>query len=120
MMPDVYRALGITENNSDRTKDVANILNCIPADVPGAWVIDSVGTLPAYRKKGIAKKMLEAILQKGRKLGFQKAQIKMYIGNIPAQNVYEKMGFQVIEEKRDNDFQKEIGSPGMLSLVRDL
>jgi ribosomal protein S18 acetylase RimI-like enzyme len=44
----------------------------------------------------------------------------MYIGNEPALNLYKKMGFEVIEEKRDEYFERTIGSPGMLSLARTL
>jgi ribosomal protein S18 acetylase RimI-like enzyme len=44
----------------------------------------------------------------------------MYIGNFPAQRAYEKHGFKVIDEKRHPDFEAEIGSPGMMRLLRDL
>ena len=44
----------------------------------------------------------------------------MYIGNGPALNFYRKFGFEIIEEKRDEYFEENIGSPGMLSLAKDL
>jgi hypothetical protein len=44
--------------------------------------------------------------------------------NIPAGSLGsynpQKMGFAIIEEKRDKYFEEHIGSPGMLSLVRQL
>ena len=44
----------------------------------------------------------------------------MYIGNEPALNLYRKFGFEIIEENRDEYFEQNIGSPGMLSLAKDL
>lgn len=96
------------------------VLCCIPDEVEGAWVIDSVATVPEFRRKGIVSKLLEEILEKGREHGFRRAQINMYIGNIPAQRAYQKQGFRVLDEKRHPDFEAEIGSPGMVRLLRDL
>jgi ribosomal protein S18 acetylase RimI-like enzyme len=96
------------------------VLCCIPDEVEGAWVIDSVATLPKFRRRGIVDELLEEMLEKGRKQGFQQAQINMYIGNTPAQKAYEKHGFRVLDEKRHPTFEEEIGSPGMMRLVRDL
>jgi len=44
----------------------------------------------------------------------------MYIGNESALNLYRKLGFEIIEEKRNKHFEEKIGSPGMLSLARNL
>jgi ribosomal protein S18 acetylase RimI-like enzyme len=96
------------------------ILVCLPKEIEGAWVIDSVATLPEYRKRGIAVKLLEHVLHEGKERGYNMAQINMYIGNEPALNLYKKMGFELIEEKRDTYFEHTIGSPGMLSLARML
>ena len=44
----------------------------------------------------------------------------MYIGNDPALKLYRKFGFEIIEENRDKYFEQNIGSPGMLSLAKEL
>ena len=44
----------------------------------------------------------------------------MYIGNEPALNLYGKLGFEIVEETRDEYFEQNIGSPGMLSLAKEL
>ena len=98
----------------------SKILVCLPKEIEGAWVIDSVATLPQYRKRGIAETLLEHILHEGKERGYRVSQINMYIGNEPALNLYKKMGFEVIEEKREEYFERTIGSPGMLSLARAL
>jgi ribosomal protein S18 acetylase RimI-like enzyme len=95
-------------------------LTCIPDSVEDAWVIDSVATVQTFRRKGIVGKLLKEILEKGRQQGFKRAQINIYIGNIPAQQLYEKYGFKIIDEIRDPYFEAQIGSPGMARMLRDL
>ncbi len=96
------------------------ITACIPPSVKGAWVIDSVATLPAFRRKGIVDRLLDEVLDLGREKGYHQAQISIYIGNTPAQRAYEKHGFRVLDEWPDPYFEKEIGCPGMARLIRDL
>jgi len=95
------------------------ILDCIPDAVEGAWIIDSVATLPEHRRKGFVNSLLEAIIEKGRQQGFQRTQINIYIGNVAARRAYEKHGFIIIDEKRDPYFEEQIGSPGMARLLLD-
>jgi translation initiation factor 4G len=120
-IPEVVRKLNLPAQVFNRSGERANkILACLPKQIEGAWVIDSVATLPEYRRKGVSEKLLGVILEKGKRQGYSKAQINMYIGNEPALKLYRKLGFEVVEEKRDEYFEKSIGSPGMLSLVKDL
>jgi len=117
---EVSQKMGFSGADEGAMKRSERVLCCIPDEVAGAWIIDSVATVPEFRRKGIVDKLLEEILEKGRKQGFRLAQINMYIGNFPAQRAYEKHGFKVIDEKRHPDFEAEIGSPGMMRLLRDL
>ncbi len=117
---EVVQKLGRSEPDKAAGARSERVLSCIPEDVDGAWVIDSVATVPEFRRQGIVSRLLEKILAKGRKLGFRRAQINMYIGNTPAQKAYEKHGFKVVDEKRHPAFEEEIGSPGMTRLLRDL
>ncbi len=117
---EVCEQLGMPLPQGKGGDDTSRILDCIPADVEGAWTIDSVATLPEFRRQGIVSRLLEEMLEKGRQQGFKLAQIKMYIGNIAAQRAYEKLGFKVLDEIRDPHFEDRIGSPGMLRLVRNL
>jgi len=117
---EVSRKMGFSGPDEGAMKHSERVLCCIPEEVEGAWIIDSVATVPEFRRKGILDRLLEEILEKGRKQGFRLAQINMYIGNVPARRAYEKHGFKVIDEKRHPDFEAEIGSPGMMRLLRDL
>ena len=117
---EVVHKRGLSEADKAASTRSEKVLCCIPDEAEGAWVIDSVATVPEFRRQGIVSKLLEKILEKGRKQGFRRAQINMYIGNTPAQKAYEKHGFKVNEEKRHPAFEEEIGSPGMARLMRDL
>jgi translation initiation factor 4G len=117
---EVSREMGFSGPDEAAMRRSEKVLSCIPDEVEGAWVVDSVATVPEFRRRGIVSKLLDKILDKGRQQGFPRAQINMYIGNIPAQKAYEKHGFRILDEKRHPSFEAEIGSPGMVRLLLDL
>jgi ribosomal protein S18 acetylase RimI-like enzyme len=120
-LPGVYKKLNWPGQDPPKANErAAKFLACLPKEIDNAWVIDSVSTLPEYRGRGVAERLLHAIMDEGRKQGYSMTQINMYVGNEPALRLYKKLGFEVIEETRDNYFEREICSPGMLSLARKL
>jgi GNAT superfamily N-acetyltransferase len=84
------------------------------------WIIEWVATTRNARARGVATTLLRAILARGRAAGYTKSQIGYLIGNTPAQTVYERMGFETVDEKRHPDFETALGSPGIARMVRDL
>ncbi len=119
-MREVVHQAGFSEPDPEALKRSQRVLACIPEEMEGAWVIESVATVPEFRRQGISSKLLEKMIEKGSHQGFHWAQINIYIGNIPAQRLYEKHGFEVVDEKRHPDFEEAIGSPGMARLLRNL
>ena len=119
-LPEVFRKSGLSVADGARKASPPRILECLPGVIEGAWVIDSVATVPRFRRKGVAGRLLEEMLEKGRQQGFRQAQINIYIGNEAARRVYEIHGFTVLDEKRDPYFETQIGSPGMARLFREL
>jgi len=119
-MPEVFIKLGHSGPDPETNKRAERVLCCIPEDTEGAWIIDSVATVPKHRRKGLVDRLLATILEKGRQEGFRRAQINIYIGNLPAQSAYEKQGFKIVDEKRHPDFEAEIGSPGMARMLKNL
>ena len=59
------------------------------------WIIECVAVVPEQRGRGIARVLLNAILDKGRRLGHSHAGISVTHGNEPARRVYEAMGFKL-------------------------
>ncbi len=119
-LPEVYAKLGKRPPEEMAAGEPPRITASIPPSVPGAWVIDSVATIPAFRRQGIVDRLLDNVLDIGRRKGYRQAQISIYIGNNPAQRAYEKHGFRLLDEWPDPYFEKEIGSPGMARLICDL
>ena len=119
-LPEVYLKLGRPPGKKTAGGGPPRITACIPPSVKGAWVIDSVATLPAFRRKGIVDRLLDTVLDLGREKGYRQAQLSIYMGNTPAQRAYEKHGFRLLDEWPDPYFEKEIGSPGMARLICDL
>ena len=60
--------------------------------------IRSVYVPPSHRRKGIAMKLLKAVLEWGKKVGCIEADLNILVSN-PAYALYEKLGFKKFEIK---------------------
>jgi ribosomal protein S18 acetylase RimI-like enzyme len=85
---------------------------------PGAWVVENVATKPQYRRRGLVKRLLGEIVERGRQRGAQTADIAVFLGNDPAQHAYENFGFAVVDEVRDAAFEAAYGSAGARMMRR--
>lgn len=66
-------------------------------------MIPELYVLPKFRKKGIAKELLESALNRLKKEGFKKVQLNVYSGN-PAKHLYKKAGFIDISSLMTKEF----------------
>jgi len=113
------QATGRTEAEASAGFDRAkSIMNVLPEHPPGAWIVENVATLPDYRRKGLVDRLMEEILERGRKRGATVADISVFIGNDPAQRAYEKCGFRAVAEKRHPEFETVYRTPGTRTLRR--
>jgi translation initiation factor 4G len=87
-------------------------LTCFSETPEDRWIVEWVALRPEARGKGIAARLLDAIFERGRAAGFDKAQLTMLLGNAPAQRIYERAGFRTVDEKRDPTFEAVFGAPG--------
>jgi ribosomal protein S18 acetylase RimI-like enzyme len=92
----------------------------VPDYADGAWVIENVATLPAFRRRGLIDALMQHVLAIGRSRGFARAQIAVFIDNTPAQRAYQKNGFAVESEKRNPALQAALGFPGLRRLLQPL
>ena len=54
---------------------------------------------PAYRGKGIGRKVIAALVQRGRSLGFHYVSVgEIYDWNVPSRRCYESVGFRAYEK----------------------
>lgn len=93
---------------------------CMPPDIGADFAIESVATLPEYRRRGLINALMDHVLRNATERGCGLAQVTTYIGNDAAQAAYEKSGFTVHDEKRCADSEKILGVPGFVRLTRQL
>lgn len=98
---------------------IAPALTALPPPPPGAWTIDHVGTLPAYRGRGLVTTLLDQQLAEGRRRGFPFAQLDVLIGNDGARRIYERAGFHEVARFVHPDFQRVLGAPGNVRMVKE-
>ena len=118
---EAFAQVGLSEQElalfGERMKMITGAMPETPED---RWVVEWVATAPGFRGRGLAQKLLLEILERGRGLGYAGAQIAFLIGNTPAQRIYERVGFKVVDEKRDPDFEAALGCPGIARMHLDL
>ncbi len=72
----------------------------------GFWLLQdemnivNIAVLPEERRKGYGAELLEGIIALGASLGATFATLEVRAGNIPAQELYGKFGFQVIAMRK--------------------
>jgi GNAT superfamily N-acetyltransferase len=121
-MANVQRDLGWRETDVAASyQRVAPIwTTCRPPDIGADFAIESVATLPVYRRRGLIGALIHETLLDASERGCKLAQITTYLGNDAARFAYEKSGFKVLDEKRCTEVEKILGVPGFLRLTRQL
>jgi len=62
-----------------------------------SWVVGTVGVLPKYRRRGLARKGLEKSLEMMKERGATKTWLGVINGNTPAQRLYESLDFELYD-----------------------
>lgn len=65
-----------------------------PRGTSNNWVIGTVATLPDYRRRGIARKLVEASLETMREKGAEVVDLSVIDANLPAYQLYLSLGFE--------------------------
>jgi ribosomal protein S18 acetylase RimI-like enzyme len=92
----------------------------MPPDIGADFAIESVATLPHFRRRGLIGALIDEVLRDASVRGCRLAQITTYLENDAAQKAYEKAGFEVQDEKRCAEVQRILGVPGFVRLTRTL
>jgi ribosomal protein S18 acetylase RimI-like enzyme len=72
----------------------------------GDYYINNVSVLPAFRRRGIARALVEAVIAEMHEYGVEKAQLDVISGNLPAYRLYEKLGFEHFSGNVVLDFER--------------
>jgi GNAT superfamily N-acetyltransferase len=67
------------------------------------WIVGTVGVLPGYRRRGIAKECVVRAVEIIREHGGEKATLSVIDGNVPALELYKSVGFEIFSG--DVEFQ---------------
>jgi ribosomal-protein-alanine N-acetyltransferase len=62
--------------------------------------VNNVAIRPQFRRQGIARRLLEAVLSSGRKTQARQAVLEVRAGNHAAQQLYYACGFEVVGRRR--------------------
>lgn len=109
-----FRGLGWTDSDLQEMGERLRPFLMAEHRVPGgAWVVENVGCLEEYRRRGLVNQLMEHAVREGFERGHELQQISVFIGNEPAINAYLKAGFRLTAEKRDREFLRVFGCPGM-------
>jgi ribosomal-protein-alanine N-acetyltransferase len=68
--------------------------------VAGELHVNNVAVRPEFRRRGLAARLLEAVLTLGRRGGAQIAFLEVRAGNAAAQGLYRRCGFRVTGRRR--------------------
>ena len=119
-MAEASEKMGISKDAQAQQWPRGSFVMSTVSGEPGAWTIENVATKPEFRGKGATQALLAKELELARAAGFKRAQISIFIGNVPAEKAYLKAGFTFAEEKRAADFEAAMGTPGTRRLARDI
>lgn len=120
-MGQVQRDLGWTEVDvAASQKRVAPVWACFLPDAGADWGIENIAARPEYRRRGMTTTLLDTVVRDGRERGCRLAQITTFLGNQPAQSLYERAGFTPSGEKRCDQFPTILGTEGFVRLLRSL
>lgn len=71
------------------------------------WYIANVTVLPMYRRRGIARRLVEATLNELRRREAKLALLDVVAGNDPAFNLYKELGFEAFKQSSEYHYQNE-------------
>ncbi len=118
---EVAQKLGWSDEElAEMQSQLAIVMTCFPDSPEDRWIVEWVATVPEFRGRGIVNRLLLEILDRGRERGYEKAQIGYLLGNTLAQRSYERVGFKTVYDRRDPDFEAELGCPGVACMHLDL
>lgn len=96
-------------------------INKISAKIPfNEYYIAHFAVIPRFQEQGLGSRLMVETLARLKKLGYKKCSLDVSMDNISAQKFYEKHGFEVIQEMRDEKLEKEFGLHGRYRMVKEL
>lgn len=93
---------------------------CLPMGYQRNWVLEYIATKPDYRSSGVTSELLKDLLECGREVGAETAQVAYFVGNEAARKSYRKLGFIEVDKILDDEFEAQYGVSGVVHLSLEL
>ncbi len=110
------KALAELGVGADYTERIATYLLVEPAIDRQTWMLDFMMVKPGCEPLPVFAALLKKSLLTARLKGYRKAQTMVEIGSVDTELLYEKLGFEVIDEKRSELYAEQFGRPGIKRL----
>ena len=85
-----------------------------------ALYIKHLGTAPEFKRRGVATALLESCADKARDAGMSALHLDVDRSNDPGLQLYQRRGFQIIDEVHSKRLEAEIGFSGYFRMERPL
>jgi ribosomal protein S18 acetylase RimI-like enzyme len=86
---------------------------------PDSYYVRELDADPTWRNRGIGARLLEHAESEAREMRVSRMSLCTGISN-PAQHLYVRAGYRIVETRRDADCQRLTGNPGRVLMVKDL
>jgi len=96
----------------------AYLSHCTMRPDNDSLLIESIATLPKFRRRGYTAALLERATEEGRAAGRTQAEMAVFIGNEPAERGYLNAGFHCVGELRHPAFAAICGASGQRRLLK--
>lgn len=83
------------------------LVNVMRQGTSQRWYIGNVAVLPEYRRRGLARALVEAAVKLSVERGGKAVALDVITDNLPARQLYEKLGFEHFADSMDFDYLKD-------------
>ncbi len=80
------------------------VTNVLRQGTTDRWLIGNVSVLPEYRRRGIARQLVEASVAYAKGRGAKSIVLDVVAGNVPAVALYERLGFEHYDTRSELSF----------------
>jgi ribosomal protein S18 acetylase RimI-like enzyme len=93
-----------------------------PRPPTSAWYVDALAVAEAYRRRGVARRLLEEAQASAAAAGLLGVALDTGLANLPARALYASAGFRERQIRRapDERTARAIGGPGFVSYFKPL
>lgn len=120
-IPAALREIGWTDDAVRALEQrLSELYAAFPEEPTGFWTIDHVAVLPADRRLGLARSLVERQFARGRAAGFRQCKLDVFRDNVKAIALYQGLGFEVTATFGEEALRKLLSRNALVRMVRKL